>query len=1014
MRLKNTQETALTWLRAAAQGSTLLCALMIVLIWVGIGFHLRVEYAETESGAVQNSANLARAFEEHLSRTLNEIDRSLKAIRQNYLLDPDHFDLKLWLKARQPFDDHTLQVAVISPAGFIKLSNIDSATSVGTDLRDREHYRRFVHATTDDFYISTPVIGRTTGKWSVQLARGITNPDGSFGGVVDASLDPNYLSRFYDSVDVGTEGYIRIVGFDGIVRAVGGHSVEALGKNLSTAALFENFSKRKAGWYYTASNFTDHIPRLVTYRSVRDNPLIVTIGLSTNELFSGVYAKQRWYNLIAAALTLVILLINALGVRARLLREKMAQVHKVQNLRFNALLSDMPLGVSMFDASGRLAISNNRYFQMYRLQGERAPAGTPLIDLIEQKKANGTFNGDPEAFCDDLAKQLDQGLLVRGTGHFKDGRVISSLSQPMEDGGWVSIHEDVTEQQRAKLRLEQTRKFLDTVIENVPAPIVVKQPQTHEIVLVNHAYEQFVGLPRERLIGCRSAELFPKQQAQLIAKFDDEAVNSNERLTSAEFALQTPANGARNVTTTSLVVRDEADRPGFLITVIDDITERKKSEEKIAYLAHHDALTGLVNRAQFADRLDKLMASMTGDTKLAVLFLDLDHFKYVNDTFGHSLGDDLLKAVARRLRECASDTDTVARLGGDEFAIIQTELGDVGEAARLAERICQEVKEPYDLDGVNAVVDVSIGIACAPDDSTGSAELMKQADVALYRAKNDGRSVFRFFEPAMFARIERQRVLATDLRNAIKKRQFELFYQPVVNIEDNRIVGVEGLLRWRHPERGLIAPSEFIPAAEETGLIVPLGDWVIRKACLDAANWPEQTKIAINLSPAQFRGPSLGRVIIDALADAGVAPSRLELEITEEVLLGHNKENLTTLNELRELGIKIVMDDFGIGYSSLNYLRLFPFDKIKIDRSFVKDLSSGNDVSFAIVQAVTRLSRALNVPSTAEGIETSAQLELVRAAGCTEFQGYFFSKPKPAADIAHLLRSEAPVATHAA
>jgi diguanylate cyclase (GGDEF)-like protein len=405
---------------------------------------------------------------------------------------------------------------------------------------------------------------------------------------------------------------------------------------------------------------------------------------------------------------------------------------------------------------------------------------------------------------------------------------------------------------------------------------------------------------------------------------------------------------------------------------------------------------------------------MTGDTKLAVLFLDLDHFKYVNDTFGHSLGDDLLKAVAKRLQECASDTDTVARLGGDEFAIIRTELRDVGEAAVLAERICQEVKEPYDLDGVNAVVDVSIGIACAPDDSTRSAELMKQADVALYRAKNDGRSVFRFFEPAMFARIERQRVLATDLRNAIKKRQFELFYQPVVNIEDNRIVGVEGLLRWRHPERGLIAPSEFIPAAEETGLIVPLGDWVIRKACLDAANWPDPTKIAINLSPAQFRDPSLGRVIIDALADAGVAPSRLELEITEEVLLGHNKENLTTLNELRELGIKIVMDDFGIGYSSLNYLRLFPFDKIKIDRSFVKDLSSGNDVSFAIVQAVTRLSRALNVPSTAEGIETNEQLELVRAAGCTEFQGYLFSKPKPAADIAHLLRSEAPVATHAA
>ncbi len=1014
MRQKETQRDVIAWLRAAAQGSTLLCALMIALIWVGVDFHLRVEYADTERGAIQNSSNLARAFEEHLSRTLNEIDRSLKAIRQNYLLDPDHFDLKNWLTARQPFDDHTLQVAVINSAGFIKLSNIESATSVGTDLRDREHYRRFVHATTDDFFISPPVIGRTTGKWSVQLARGIINPDGSFGGVVDASLDPNYLSRFYDSVDVGTEGYIRLVGFDGIVRAVGGHSVEALGKDLSTAALFENFSKLRAGWYYTASNFTDRIPRLVTYRAVKDYPLIVTIGLSTDELFSSVYAKQRWYNLTAAALTLVILLINALSVRGRLLRETMTEVHQVQNLRFNALLSDMPLGVSMFDASGRLAISNNRYFQMYHLQGGRPPAGTPLLELIEQKKTNGTFNGDPKAFCDDLARQLGQGLLVRGTAHLDDGRVISSLSQPMEDGGWVSIHEDITEQQRAKRRLEQTKKFLDTVIENVPAPMVVKQPETHEIVLVNRAYERFVGLPREQLIKHRAIDLFPLRDATLIAKFDDEAMNCRDGLTSAEYALQTPANGARIVTTTSLVVRDGADRPHFLITVIDDITERRKSEEKIAYLAHHDALTGLVNRAHFVDRLDKLLASMNGEIKLAVLFLDLDHFKYVNDTFGHPLGDDLLKAVAKRLCECAGDTDTVARLGGDEFAIIQTRFTDVIEAARLAERICIEIKEPYDLNGVQAIVNVSIGIACAPDDSTRSADLMKQADVALYRAKNDGRSVFRFFEPAMFARIERQRTLEADLREAIKKQQFELHYQPVINIEDNRIVGVEGLVRWRHPERGLIAPSEFIPVAEETGLIVPLGEWVIRKACLDAAIWPDHIKIAINLSPAQFRGPSLGKVIIDALAKTGIAPWRVEFEITEEVLLGHNKENLGTLNELRELGIKIVIDDFGIGYSSLNYLRLFPFDKIKIDRSFVNDLSSGNNLSFAIVQAVARLARALNIPTTAEGIETNEQLELLRAAGCTEFQGYLFSKPKPAADIARLLSLETLVATNAA
>ena len=879
-------KSLMVWLRAVAQGSTLLCVLMIALVWAGVEFHLRVEYADAERGAVQNSANLARAFEEHLSRTLNEIDRSLKAIRSNYLLDPNHFDLRSWLNATNLFDSRTLQVAIISREGFVKLSNIDSPTSVGTDLRDREHFRRFIDATGDDFFISQPVIGRITGKWSVQLARRITNPDGSFGGVVVASLDPNYLSRFYDSVDVGTEGYIRLVGFDGVVRAVGGHSSEALGMDLSKAALFDHFLKQAAGWYYTTSSFTDGIPRLVTFRAVRDYSLIVTIGLSADEIFSGVYAKQRWYNLIAGVLTVVILLINGLSVRGRLLRERMAQVHKLQNLRFNALLSDMPLGVSMFDASGRLAISNNRYLQMYGLQGHCAPAGTPMRDVMQQKQASGTFNGDVQAYCDELALQLHQGLLVRETTQFDDGRTIASLCQPMEDGGWVAIHED--------------------------------------------------------------------------------------------------------------------------------ITERRKTEEKIAYMAHHDTLTGLVNREQFVSRLDELLATTNGRAKLAVHFLDLDDFKYVNDTFGHLLGDELLKVVAGRLLACTRDTDTVARLGGDEFAIIQSNIDDFSEAARLAEKICVAIKEPCALEGAQAVVNVSVGISCASDASTQSADLMKQADVALYRAKSDGRNVYRFFEPAMFARIERQRQLEADLREGIAKGQFQLFYQPVVGIEEDRIVGVEALLRWRHPTRGMIAPAEFIPVAEETGLIVPLGEWVICQAARDAASWPEQIKIAVNLSPAQFRSQNLAQKIIGALAQAGVAPSRLELEITEEVLLGHNKENLATLNELRGLGIQIVMDDFGIGYSSLNYLRLFPFDRIKIDRSFVKDLANGNNLSFAIVQAVTRLARALNVPSTAEGIETIEQLELVRAAGCTEYQGYFFSRPKPASEIAQLLQVKAQPAINAA
>jgi diguanylate cyclase (GGDEF)-like protein len=886
MQLDTSLETGRRWLRATAQGSTLLSVMMIAVVWAGVVFHLKVENNGAEAAAVQNSSNLARAFEEHLSRSLNEIDRSLKIIRTNYSLDPAGFNLRRWLSISHIFDENTLQVAIISSDGFIKESNINSATSVGTDLRDREHFLRFVHATTDDLYISKPVIGRTTGKWSVQLARRINNPDGSFGGVVDASLDPNYLSRFYSSVDVGNDGYIRIVGFDGVIRAVGGHSTDALGKDLSKAALFDHFSKQESGWYYTESGVTDHIRRLVTYRTVKGFPLIVTIGLSASELFSGVYAKQRWYDLIAIALTLVILVVNGFSVRGRLLREKMAHVLRVQNLRFNALLADMPLGVCMFDETERLAISNDRYLQMYRLPTDGIAPGTSLREIVQRKKASGAILGDVEAFCDNLAGQLHQGLLVRDLAHLDDGRVISSMSQPMEDGGWVSIHED--------------------------------------------------------------------------------------------------------------------------------ITERKRTEEKIAYMAHHDALTGLLNRARFADQLEERLASVTQGAQLTVLFLDLDHFKYVNDTLGHLVGDELLKAVAERLRGCVEQGDVIARLGGDEFAIIHAEIEGTEDSSRLADRICAAIKAPYDIGGLQATVDVSIGVARAPKESIRSAELMKRADVALYRAKGDGRSVYRIFEPGMFSLIAARRALESDLRSGIARGEFQLFYQPVVNIEEDRIVGLEGLLRWHHPERGTIPPSEFIPIAEETGLIVPLGEWVIRQACLDAANWPNEIKIAVNLSPAQFRNRNLTQVIINALGSSGVAPSRLELEITEEILLGHSRENLAVLEQFRMLGIQIVMDDFGVGYSSLNYLRLFPFDKIKIDRSFVNDLSSGDDLSLAIVQAVTRLANVLRVPTTAEGIETKEQLELVRAAGCIEFQGYLFSKPRPATEIMQLLRVEAPVAASAA
>jgi diguanylate cyclase (GGDEF)-like protein len=394
---------------------------------------------------------------------------------------------------------------------------------------------------------------------------------------------------------------------------------------------------------------------------------------------------------------------------------------------------------------------------------------------------------------------------------------------------------------------------------------------------------------------------------------------------------------------------------------------------------------------------------------VAVHHLDLDQFKAVNDTFGHPAGDKLLKIVADRLRGLVRDTDTIARMGGDEFVIVQAPVGEPAEATALAQQIIEWMSEPYDIDGHQAVVGASIGIAVSPGDGLVPDKLLRNADLALYRAKDDGRGTFRFFESAMDEQMQSRRVMEQDLRKALPAGEFELYYQPVVSLESNEISGFEALIRWNHPQRGLVAPATFIPLAEEIGFIVPLGEWVIRQACVTAARWPDHLNVAVNISAAQFRGTSLMSIIVNALASSGLHPTRLEVEITESVLLHDREATLAVLHQLRALGIRIAMDDFGTGYSSLTYLQCFPFDKIKIDRSFVKDITE-NTGSLYIVRAVAALANGMGMAATAEGVETREQLDTITAEGCTEMQGYLFSKPLPVHEIERLflLRREEP------
>ncbi|MFO1110961.1 MAG: EAL domain-containing protein [Bradyrhizobium sp.] len=536
------------------------------------------------------------------------------------------------------------------------------------------------------------------------------------------------------------------------------------------------------------------------------------------------------------------------------------------------------------------------------------------------------------------------------------------------------------------------------LFENNPMPMWVFDARTMEFLGVNDAAVRHYGYSRATFLRMKLHEIWP----------EDEWLTHTEALqqvgdvySSGREWRHIKADGSEiQVLTFGSRVTFEG-RDGYLVAVVD-ITERRKAEARIAHMAHHDGLTNLPNREFYQERLRQALERADAGKHIAVLCVDLDLFKNVNDSFGHPAGDRLLKQVAERLRGEIRGDNIVARLGGDEFAIVLASGVSPNEASNFADRLIGVLSARYDIDGVEAVVGASIGIALSPGDGITPEELMRNADMALYRAKSDGGGVHRFFEREMDRQAQKRRDMERDLRAAFANGEFELHYQPLVDIADNRISGFESLLRWRHPDKGMVSPAEFIPVAEDIGLIVALGEWVLREACTEAAKWPAEIKVAVNLSPVQFRSRNLVQAVVSALAHSGLSPRRLELEITETVFLAETEANLAILHQLRELGVSISMDDFGTGYSSLSYLRSFPFDKIKIDRSFVKDLVKRSDC-VAIVRAISGLGRSLNITTTAEGVETTDQLDWLRAEGCNEVQGFLFSAARPAGEIDRLL-----------
>ena len=555
---------------------------------------------------------------------------------------------------------------------------------------------------------------------------------------------------------------------------------------------------------------------------------------------------------------------------------------------------------------------------------------------------------------------------------------------------------------RAEMRLALEKRRLDTAINNMTQGLLLYDSSAR-IVVCNQRYIEMYGLsPDVVKPGCNFRDVIAhrKETGSFEGDVDDfcSTVLRNVAQEKVTHTILESLDGR------SIQIVNRPLVAGGWVATLEDITERRRSDERIAHLAHYDALTDLPNRALFREQLEQALKRVQRGEQLAGLYIDIDEFKSVNDTLGHSVGDELLKAVADRLRGCLRKTDFVARLGGDEFAIIQTELERPADATELVTRIYEAIRAPYECVGHLLTTDASIGIALAPEDGTDLDQLLKNADLAMYGAKADGRRTYRYFEPGMDARVKALRTLELDLRQAITDGGFEIHYQPLVNLRDNKVTGCEALLRWRHPKLGMISPAELIPVAEDTGLINQLGEWVLTTACAEAATWPDHIRVAVNVSPVQFRSQTLALKVAAALAASGLPANRLELEITEAVLIRDDEAALALMHQLRKLGVRIALDDFGTGYSSLSYLQRFPFDKIKIDRCFIKGIAEP-DGSPSIVQAVVNIAAERNMTTTAEGVETEQQLEILRKLGCTEMQGYLFSPAIPASDILQLFLS---------
>ncbi|HZE52959.1 MAG TPA: EAL domain-containing protein [Bradyrhizobium sp.] len=1018
--IRNLQTTAVESYRAATSirrgpvlwlilcGGFLIAAIMIGTV-LAIGEFREQALSNSERELENTVLLLTRHFEQQFEDSDITTNDLISKMRFSEIASPEAFksqmsspDAHLMLKSKTSASSYIGDVNIFDSDGKLINSSGGGPLPAGS-IADRAYFKAFKSNPALTGFSVEPARALFTGGWTTVFARRLSGPDGVFLGVLSRRVDPANFEKFFASVVLGKDAAISMLHRDGTMLARHPHVESMIGQNFKSGPLLKKVLNGGGHQTRRLQSPIDGQERLGSAGELSHAPIVI-IATRTVAAALADWRAQTRFMVAAAGLSVLVIAGLLFLIVQRMTRQHQESQHRLEQEkhRLDTALNNMTQGLVLYDASARVVVCNQRYIDMYGLSTDIVKPGTYFYDIVRRRKETGSFKGSVDEFCSTVLGNVAQGKVTKSILESADGRAVRIVNRPLPQGGWVATMEDITEHRLLEQERDRNYAFLRQIIDHIPSQITVKDVRDRRYVLVNRVAEIQFGLSNDAIVGRTACDLFPTVLAERIERDDDESLQSADGLLLDEHRWESKASGNLFITSKRIVIRDQAGEPRYIINVVEDVTDRRRADEKIAHLAHYDALTDLPNRVLFREQVERELKRTKRDEQFALLYIDIDEFKGINDSLGHHVGDELLKVVATRLRSCIRESDLVARLGGDEFAVIQTNAGNVADVVEFVTRIHEAIRQPYQCLGHQLSTDASIGIALAPRDGTDLDQLIKNADLAMYGAKADGRRTHRFFEPAMDARAKAQLTMQQDLRQALVDGGFEIHYQPVVDLGNDVVTGCEALLRWRHPERGMISPAEFIPVAEDTGLIVELGEWVLRTACAEAASWPDHVRLAVNVSPVQLKCPTLGLKIASALAASDLPASRLELEITEAVLIRDDEAALAILHQLRTIGVRIALDDFGTGYSSLSYLKRFPFDKIKIDRSFVSDIAE-IDGSSAIVQAVVNIAASRNMTTTAEGVETQQQKERLRALGCTEMQGYLFSAAKPGPDVRILL-----------